>query len=52
MVNTTGLNPMELQLMMDITRVKGVFYLFNKNAQRIIPGKKSIVKVNGVKVFC
>ena len=32
-------------------KIKGVFYLFNKNAQRIIPGKKSIVKVNGVKYF-
>lgn len=25
MVNTTGLNPMELQLMMDITRLKEFF---------------------------
>ena len=32
-------------------KIKGVFYLFNKNAQRIIPGKKSIVKVNGVMYY-
>ena len=31
--------------------VNGIFYVFNKNAQRVAPGKKAIVKVNGVKYF-
>ena len=38
MVNTTGLNPMELQLMMDITRLKEFFYLFY---MRLLHGDRS-----------
>lgn len=49
MVNITGLNPMELLLMMDIIKVKGVYYVFDKYARRVAPGKKAVVKVNGVK---
>ncbi len=51
MVNITGLNPMELLLMMDIIKVKGVYYVFDKYARRVAPGKKAVVKVNGVKYF-
>lgn len=53
MVNITGLNPMELLLMMDIRyyKVKGVYYVFDKYARRVAPGKKAVVKVNGVKYF-
>lgn len=32
-------------------KVNGVFYVFNKYAQRVAPGKKTVVKVNGVKYF-
>lgn len=32
-------------------KINGVFYVFNKYAQRVIPGKKTIVNINGVKYF-
>lgn len=30
-------------------KVKGVYYVFDKYARRVAPGKKAVVKVNGVK---
>ena len=32
-------------------KVKGVYYVFDKYARRVAPGKKAVVKVNGVKYF-
>ena len=32
-------------------KVKGVYYVFDKYARRVAPGKKTVVKVNGVKYF-
>ena len=32
-------------------KVKGVYYVFDKDARRVAPGKKAVVKVNGVKYF-
>lgn len=32
-------------------KINGVFYVFDKNAQRLMSGKNTVVKVNGVKYF-
>ena len=32
-------------------KVKGVYYVFDKYARRVAPGKKAVVKVNGVSIL-